>query len=224
MQKRLFATSALAVLLTACGASPDVSYHVTYTPNADPTQHTMLAEAAGRVIERRVESMGGTTTKLKVTEDADKKGAMISFTVNPASLHKPLTEQVEAPYSMRLMRSTKAGETPTVNIEGKSYIETGVTEKDLEWVSANKDQTDPAKGVVYITFTTAGKAKVKKVFQTTKGLSVAIFVRDRLISSFQNTKGAGQENILIENVPAYDLATAFADDVVVGSFMTFTER
>lgn len=227
-----FVLIASALLLVACGSKAKpvtATFSMAFKPTLDAKYTQDLADAAGRTIQGRVESMGGIIKDLTVS-NVSKEGAEITFTLTPQEILEPLTAQIGSAYKLRLMREAKPNETADVTVEAtgntpkKGFKETGVTEADIEWVGAALDEVNPGKGAVLMTFTTAGKEEVRKVFSTTKGLSVALFVHDRLISSFMNTNGEARENIFIEGVPALELAAAFADDVNVGTFVTFTKK
>lgn len=218
--KRLLSTSlvtAACIALAACGQTGAANYRVVFEPTLTPDKVQEVATGAARVIQRRVDAMKGTVKNINV--QTKEKEATITSTVDPPALVSPLTDQLSEAFTLRIMRSTNPGESPDMTVQGdRNFNETGVTEKDILWVTASKNEKEPTKGTVLVTFNDEGKKKLKKVFKATRGKQVALFLRGRLVSSFTNTSGAERENILIEGIPSADLAAAFADDVNVGVY------
>ena len=225
MKTLLRSSLVLSVLvLSACSAfsaSENLAFKVTFDANVESASKEDLGRAVNRVIERRVESMNGKVTDLKNTlTDA---GADVSFTISPGKLAAPLTDQLVSPFSFQLMRAAKATEKPDLTIAEKGgYMQMGVTEKDVLWLYAGQDDATK-KGWVRILFTEEGKKKVKDALSQTKGMQVALIVRNQLVSTFQS-QGVGRENIMIDGVPTAELAGIFADDVNVGVHASFVPK
>jgi hypothetical protein len=210
--------SCLLVLAACNSAREHLSFHATFDKGVENSRKPELAQAIARVIQRRVESMEGKVTDL--TNNLTAAGTDIAFTVSPGNLASPLTQQLTEPFTFRLMRKAKAGEKPDITISEKGgYMEMGVTEKDVLWLTSGQDDKTK-KGWVEILFNTDGKKKVKEALSKTKGMEVALIVRSQLVSTFQS-QGIGRENIFIDGVPTPELAGIFSDDVNVGVHATF---
>ncbi len=208
------------LLLSAC-TSEDLAFRAVFGPSVESGRKTELSQAINRVIQRRMESMEGEAKEIKNT--LTEEGADITFTASPGNLAAPITDQLVAPFTFRLMRSAKANETPDITFEETGgYVELGVTEKDVLWLSGGTDE-NTKKGWVEILFTTEGKKKVKDALTKSNGMQVALIVRNQLVSTFQS-KGVGRENIFIDGVPTPELAGIFADDVNVGVHVTFVPK
>lgn len=218
----LIRTSLLLVALTlsAC-TSEQVSFSAKFGPNIESNRKTELSQTITRVIQRRMESMEGEAQEIKTT--LTDNGADVSFTASPGKLAAPITDQLVAPFTFRLMRAAKANEKADITFEETGgYVELGVTEADVLWLTGGTDE-NTKKGWVEILFTVEGRKKVKDALVTSKGSQVALIVRNQLVSTFQS-QGVGRENIFIDGVPTPELAGIFADDVNVGVHVTFTPK
>ena len=220
MRKPLTTAILATITLSGCTGSGTVSYRATFSDRLNPVHLQELALATGRVVERRVQSMSGKTKN--ATVKTETKGAVVTATVDPPALIEPLTSQLTGPFALSLMRGARAGEKADLMVQNRGFMNTDVTQDHIEWIQSQ--ETQDKKGAVLITFTEEGKQKVKAVLSSTRGLNVALFVRGQIVSSFQNTTGEARENILIENIPSFDLASAFADDVNVGTYATFAKQ
>lgn len=209
------------IFLTACSAE-NLAFQGTFGPNLQSTRHTDIARAVSRVMERRAESVEAKAADLQNTLTGSS-GLVITFTLKPGKGAALLTREVVEPFTFRFMRAAKAGETADLTTaQDGGFIDMGITKDDLLWLTAGENEKTK-KGWIEILFTEAGKKKVKTALTQTKGLQVALVVRNQLVSTFQST-GVGQESIYIDGVPSAELAGIFVDDVNVGAHVTFTSK
>lgn len=222
MNNLLRATVILSVLaLSACSAEK-LTFQGTFGPHLQSARHTDIARAVSRVMERRAESVESKATDMQNTLTGTS-GLVITFTLKPGKGAALLAREVVEPFTFRFMRAAKAGETADLTTaQDGGFIDMGITKDDLLWLTAGEDERTK-KGWIEIIFTEAGKKKVKTALTQTKGLQVALVVRNQLVSTFQST-GVGQENIYIDGVPSAELAGIFVDDVNVGAHVTFTAQ
>lgn len=217
--KRRIALFGVLLLLAACtGKTVTGSYALTMTIE-DPAQREALTLAAMRVIQRRIDSMQVPMLEQKLRQEDGVTA--IDITVDDAATIALLTEQLTRPFSLRIMAEAPPEEADAT-VEGQGgFKRTNVSEADIAWVVAAQDDT--GKGMVRILFTETGKEKMRTLMQTEKGKSIGVFVRDVLISVLPAAV-TGSDDITIRGIPDAWLAEIFADDVTVGTHVTFTPQ
>ncbi|MBI3618466.1 hypothetical protein HY213_00340 [Candidatus Peregrinibacteria bacterium] len=216
--KKFFSILFVALMLAACSKNASmVRYRITIVPVNDP-HGPLLIEAAQRVITRRVGAMNAKVLQAKTKVNAGQ--TTLEETLSDPTLESKLTQQLQGPFSFRLLRKIEKGETADLTTPaGEGFKETGVGERDVEWIAAG---TDPATttGIVEITFTDEGQQKLKTLFTQTKGKMLGLFLRRHLVSTVKST-GDVKTSITISGVPSPVLASIFADDVNVGVHVQF---
>ncbi len=217
--KRFISVLAVSMLLVSCSGKPVARFALSFDI-ADTNVQQALTLTSMRVVERRVEHLGEELVDKQINTKGS--GTTLTLTLKTSEGIKALISELTAPFSMRVMVQTGSGETADISVEGHgSFRETGITEKDLEWVDARKDPVT-GKGEVRMDFTADGKEKMKVLFKQVKGKNIGLFVRDRLVSQLHVETDIFPNTILIRDVPSAELAQVFADDMVVGLHVTFT--
>lgn len=218
MSKTLLAGLSALVLLAGCSGSVTSSYRLQFDTE-DTSKLTLLSLAVTRVIERRLEAMGENVRGLDISQK--EEGPELTFTVETEAAADLLRDDVTAPFELQIMRETKPGETPTIEIEGHGgFITTGITEEHLEWVDASEEPDN--KGRITLGFTKNGRELMRTVFKQNVGKNIGLFVRERLVAKLQVDTAEVRDDIIITGIPSPELARVFADDVNVGLHVTFT--
>jgi len=227
--KRLLACSALTLLLVACANTSTGAKTVEYKLEIDVTdtaRRAELAEAAGRVMERMVQSIGKTPENLEV--QAKKKDPTVTMRVPDADTAGSLEESLKIPFSFRIMESSSVEEADVTidetDASGKAitvgFRETGITEVDLDSIDAAQMPLSEF-GEVRLNFTKEGLQTLQTVLSKNAGKRLGIFVRNRLISTMDVGTDSSKDVFVISNIPSFTVATIFADDVNVGLHVTF---
>lgn len=217
--KPLFFSAVSAVLLASCALSNSTGYLLELNV-ADPAQRQELGEQALRVIERRLERMGEIPTNKSVNVTDEE--ATVLFTVETREAIDQLTEELQRPFTFRVMAQAPEGEEGEITVDGHgSFASTPITGDDLEWVEGRK-QPGKATGEVRLVFTEEGRAEMADLFAANEGKHIGIFVRDQLISKLLVDTGELKDDIVIRDIPSPELAQIFAEDVNVGLHVTFT--
>ncbi|OGJ56414.1 hypothetical protein A3D88_03465 [Candidatus Peribacteria bacterium RIFCSPHIGHO2_02_FULL_52_16] len=209
------AFSVIATLaLSACGTNV-VSYRL--DTDAKDARLTEVLNASKRVIERRLQAMGEESS----VDIENTKGEIHIRVAVEAAVADALTQELTAPFSMRIMTEAPAGK-GDINVEGQgSFQESGITEEHLVWVTAGTD-ANPEKGRVLLEFSEDGRRLMGDIFRKNKGKYIGLFVRNHLVSKLLVEAEEVKESILITDIPSILLAQIFADDLNVGLHATFT--
>jgi len=191
----------------------------------DKAQQGQLLLASIRVIERRLESIG----KNQLLDHAidTKDGAVsIMLSIRDKAAAEILADELMQPFTLNIMLNTNEGEESDVTIDGHGgFKKTGITEEHLLWAEAQEDtRTGESKGRIFLIFTQEGQQKMQELFQGNQGRSIGLFVRGRLVSKLRIDIEIVEDNIVIDNIPSYEVAEIFADDVNVGLHVIFTVR
>lgn len=212
----LLVSLAAVGLLAGCGAGEEVTYKLEINVT-DAGKRTELIDAAKRVVERRLETLG--QQKPNINIDIDGENVLLMVNTESPAVENTLTSELTAPFSLRIMKEvTKDGD---ITVEGHgSFKEVGITEQHLEWVTASKD-TNPEKGRVVLEFTEEGRKTMAKIFAENKGKYIGLFVRQNLVSKLLVESDEVKDSIIITDIPSSTLAFIFADDINVGLHATF---
>lgn len=217
MRKTFISLVAGSLLLTACAKSGDVSIKAS-VHDTDAPHQAEVVKAVDRVLGRFAQSL-----EVKIQNksmDVTPDGAVFHLTLSDEKMTQPFADRVLGKFSFRIMRKAETSEKPDVTVERGGYMETGLTEKEVAWVTGGSDPVTQA-GTILIQFTPAGAEKFRALLTQHKG-EIAIFVRSVLVSTFSNP-GEAKDSITISGVPSPTLAEIFADDVNVGVHATLTE-
>lgn len=218
MKRLQFALLSL-LALTACGGPSTVSYRLDMDVTGT-TQVQELTEASFRVIERRLDSMGATVEDKNIVRDGS--GTLITVTTGNKETTDALTSQLTQPFDLQIMAEAGEGVTPDITVEGHGgFVLTGITGDDLAWV-LGRQVPGQEIGEVQLQFTNAGRAKMNGLFETMQGKNIGLFVRGQLVSKLAVEAGAMDQALMISGIPTPELAGIFADDVNVGTHVTFT--
>lgn len=216
--KRLTIPLLSLMVLTACSSQKTVNYQLQFDLT-DVNVRQNLTLASIRVIERRLELMGVTMIDKQINTKNDQ--VTLGITLADKKAADALTEELVTPFKMRVMKQTASGETFDLSVQGQgNFIQTGVSEQDLQWVETHRDAD--GKGEVALLFTDEGKTKMLALFKKMVGKNIGIFVRDRLVSKLHVATDKFPDNIVISGIPSFDLAEVFADDMNVGLHVIFT--
>lgn len=218
MRTSLFAGLSMVTLLAGCGGSVASNYRLQFDTE-ETSRLTLLSLAVTRVVERRLEAMGESVKGLDISQK--EEGPELTFTVETEAAAALLSDELTTPFDLKIMRETKVGETPTIEIEGHGgFIETGVTEEHLEWVEAAEELDN--KGRITLSFSPEGRELMRTVFRQNVGRNIGLFVRGRLVAKLQVDTAELKDDIIITGIPSPELARVFADDVNVGLHVIFT--
>lgn len=219
MKHPLFSLVSLCIL-AACAASNSASYVLTMDVT-DPQQREQLAQQSLRVIERRLERMGEIPSEKSVTERDNE--TRLSVTVETREALDQLAEELQRPFSFMVMTQAEEGEEGEISVEGHgSFVSTGITGDDLEWVEGGPEPGAASRGQVRLVFTDEGRSEMADLFARSEGKMIGIFVRDQLISKLLVDTNELKDDIVIRDIPSPELAQIFAEDVNVGLHVTFT--
>ncbi|MDD4287952.1 MAG: hypothetical protein PHO20_02845 [Candidatus Peribacteraceae bacterium] len=215
--RRLFPLVLLSLTLAGCG-SKTMRFSLTFDVE-DSMQRTVLLEESKKVIERRLSRFEDATPSPMVVENAQSGSVLLSFDVNNAEARTTLTSELLTPYSLRVMiASTGTGD---LFIEEQGWFkDTDITQKDIFWTEGAADSE--GKGIVRLVFSDEGRAKFAAVFHAHPGGTMGLFVHDRLMAKMPIDAAEPKEEIVIAGIPVPDMAGIFADDVNVGTHVTFS--
>ncbi len=218
MRRTVLAGLSICVLLAACGRVANARYQLSFD-TTDTGRLTELSLAVTRVIERRLQSMGEEVRNLDIAQKSG--GPELSFRVETQAAADLLLEDLTESFKLSIMRSTKPGETATLELDAHGgFIDTGVFEQHLEWVIASEEPDN--RGRITLQFTDEGRSLMRKVFKQNVNKQIGLFVRGKLIAKLQVDTAELKDDIIITGIPSSELARVFADDVNVGLHVTFT--
>lgn len=203
-----------AAILASCGGPSAVEYRLTFDTQ-EPAAVEELSKATIRVMQRRLDRIGGELMGQDIAKDSD--GLTLTMNVSDSKSAKALTEEMTAPFDLQIMTQTDTATGSDVTVEGLgAFTRTGVAGEDLGMVRSGTN-VDKKTGYVLIQFTDAGLAKMRDVFAKNVGKQLGLFVRGKLVSSLE-VKGTDLQNpLVIDGVPNPEVAAIFADDVNVGN-------
>ena len=115
MRTSLFAGLSMVTLLAGCSGSVASNYRLQFDTE-ETSRLTLLSLAVTRVVERRLETMGESVKGLDISQK--EEGPELTFTVETEAAAALLRDDLTASFDLKIMRETKAGETPTIEIEG----------------------------------------------------------------------------------------------------------
>jgi hypothetical protein len=215
--KRLLCATALLLLVGCRGTAR--TYQLSFNVE-DTERQKLLALMSTRVIERRLASYGEEVKDLSLRSDTAP--FEITVSVENATALDLLTEDLVSPFKFRIMKEAPVGEPDVLVVEGHGpFMETGITEHDVEWLDSAPDEV-PEKGRVTLTFTGEGRGKMSQVFKENVGKFIGIFVRDRLMAKLHVETNELKDDIVITEIPSVEIAQTFADDVNVGLHVIFS--
>ena len=214
--KRFLPLAICSLVLVGC-SSTEVRYRVTL--NVPPqTDQAALLKTTMAVIERRLDRLEQTLKNQSVEHGTGS--VILKLAVADQETANILNEELTQPFKLRIMKQVPDDQ-GQLEVQGHgSFAETGITETDMVWAEAAEDAKK--KGVVRLIFTPAGREKLSTLFRESKGGSIGIFVRDRLISKLTVHTDVLDEHIVIREIPNAELARVFVDDLNVGLHVTFT--
>ncbi|MDD5025843.1 MAG: hypothetical protein PHH13_00535 [Candidatus Peribacteraceae bacterium] len=216
--KRLSLAIAALLLLSACKSSIPIAFTLTF--RGDSSLREALITASEGVIERRVYAIEQQRPRITVSKHGEE--ARMTLNVNDEQTPAILSQQLALPLEFRIMREAAENEKPDIITENRgAFKDMGITESALLWVKAEMEEPG-AKGKLTINFNEEGKKQMQKIFTENQGKLIGLFVRGGLVSSYKATEGGLKDSIVIAGVPSFDLAEIFADDVNVGTYVTFT--
>ena len=209
--------SAVTLLLLAGCEAQTFTYNVTLNTQ-DADKRSELIKAVRRVVERRLQAIG---EEPSIDVRNEQGQIIVDVDVEDPIVGETLTDQLQEPFTMRIMTQVADGK-GDVTIEGQgSFKESGITEKHLLWVTAGPD-TNPEKGRVLLEFSEDGRKLMGQMFRQNSGKYIGLFVRNRLVSKLLVESSEVKETILITDIPSPILAEIFADDLNVGLYVIFT--
>lgn len=237
MQKTLPAIFLVtALLLTACNKGPQTSSYSLAFDQYGQGRRLELISAAERVANRRIAAMGvkGTATVIPVGGISATMTAKVPDKDTADKLKTQLTDPFAFDIRVEKLPSANPAKEPLDN-----WQKTDITGDDIEWIQVVGDKT--GKIGAELQFTTAGRAKLEKVFAGLAASNAAaakntppsagkparaigIFVRDFLISKLAPQGTQVQQHVIISGIPSATIAQIFADDVNVGVHVHFVPK
>ena len=220
--KRLLALSVAVAVLAACSGGAVSRYQLTMNIT-DSKDIGQLTQQTLNVMQRRMENMGETVLDTD-TEIPDGTGGLVIVSVKAAHQEAldSLRDQMQQPFDFAIMAEAQAKDKPDITVEKfGGFVKTGITGDDLSWVAADKEP-GMELGRVHLVFTVGGRDKMAALFKKMKGKNIGIFVRGQLVSLLQVETDVLKEDIVIQQIPSFALAQAFAEDVNVGIHVTVT--
>jgi len=218
--KRFLALSVAIATLTACSGTPTARYQLTMnvTKSEDVVQ---LTQESINVMQRRLEGMDETMIDNDV-EETGSGSVIVSITAEHAEALATLTDSLQLPFDFAILAQVKGNQKADVTVEKfGGFAKTGITGNDLSWVEADKEPGQDL-GRVHLIFTDEGRTKMADLFKKMKGKNIGIFVRGQLVSLLEVETDVLKDDIVIQQIPSFELAQAFAEDVNVGIHVTIT--
>lgn len=215
--QRLALPLAALLLLAACGATK-VAYRISFNTD-DAEQQSALTLASLRVIERRLSRMGDQLLEQDIkTRDRE---VVIALNIRDKEAAATLTTELVKPFALQIMEQSPEDGADAV-VEGHGgFRAAGVSQEHLQWVEARQNGSDGKQGMVILYFTPDGRALMQKIFKKNKGKAIGVFVRGQLVSKLTVDTDKVEDDIVIQNIPSYEIARMFADDMNVGLHVTF---
>lgn len=206
------------LLLAACGATK-TAYEISFDiPDAE--QQSSLTLASLRVIERRLSRMGDQL--LEQDMKTREQEVIIALRIRDKEASETLTAELVKPFTLAVMEQSPEKTADTI-VEGHGgFRATDITQEHLQWVEARTNGPEGKQGMVILYFTPEGRTRMQKIFRKNKGKAIGIFVRGQLVSKLMVDTDIVQDDIVIQNIPSYEIARVFADDMNVGLHVTFT--
>lgn len=205
------------LLLTACGATT-TEYKLSFNTN-DAEQQSALTLASLRVIERRLARMGDQLMEQNMT--TRNQDIVLSLRIRDEEASATLTQELLRPFSLNIMEQAPEKTADTV-VEGHGgFRKTALTQEHLQWVEARPSGPEGKQGMVILYFSPDGRTLMQQLFKKNKGKAIGIFVRDQLVSKLTVDTDKVENDIVIQNIPSYEIARMFADDMNVGLHVVF---
>ena len=205
------------LLLSACGGGPTLTYKLT-VDSTDDARRTELVSASARVIERRLLGLKQEVQAGDVSVNSDT----VTVKTADSETAEALRTQLQGAFTMRVMREVEPEIADISSETMGAWKETGITEKEFDWVLAASSEPRP-KAKATILFRDTGKTLLKTVFQENKGKAIGIFLRGNLMSKIMVTDSTPSESVVVDGIPNLEIAHVFADDVNVGLHVRFEE-
>lgn len=227
--RRLLSAALLTLALAGCSAQT-IRLKLTFD-TADVQKQSELLQAVTRVIGRRLSRWEGVIPE-KLIAQQQSGSTLLTFDVGDAEARTTLVEELLKPFSLTIMTlNAEEKDLPTEAQGAKAgdlYVEeqgwfnfTGITQEHIAWAQSGTD-SQGKKGAVRLDFTDEGRTLLADVAgKNPKGI-VGLFVRGKLMSKMQMEGKELQREIVIQNIPNALLADIFADDVNVGTHVTFS--
>jgi hypothetical protein len=219
--KRLFVMSivilsaAEGLLLAGC-SSANTAVELRIAPAGQAHMEELL-DAAVRVIQGR---LGQADQKMKAVHlTKEGSGAVLRFAVADAAAREKLLIDLTQPYSLALMVEAPKEQADIYSELYGGFKETGITEKHVTWAASN--ETPAGLGTAVIGLTKEAEIMLGTIYRENLDQEIALFVRGRLMSRKRITGTDKEGPLQIDNIPSPAVAAVFADDVNVGSFITF---
>ncbi|MEQ1849277.1 MAG: hypothetical protein ABL890_01665 [Candidatus Peribacteraceae bacterium] len=214
--KRLLSSTALALslfLLSGCGETKTMRYRATWE---DPARASVLIESIERVIVRRLAAMNFMDPAVTVVPE-NQTSAIVTVKATTSEMQDAVTHIMTDPFSFEMKLETLQAE----DWAASEWESTGVDGSNLLWVQAlgNKQTMEISMD---LEFNDQGKKILEELARTKQGKRLGIFVRDILVSMLTIQSGSFADHVLIGGIPSTTIAEVFADDVNVGTRVSFT--
>jgi len=208
----------MLLILAGCTRSSIVSYELRFS---NPSLAPELSQAALRVVQGRLYALKQDAAAKTATMNASGSLLSILLDTNNAAT---LTKQLTSPLNFSIMTQAPANQAEMTVEKIGGLRGSGITEKHVERAILNPPDAS-GKSSVTVVFTPEGTALWKSLCKQNLGKILAVTVRHHLVSTL--TVGPNDEksnSVQVSGAPDAAIAQAFADDVNVGSHVTFLPR
>ncbi len=216
MKKAVIALLIGMIALAGCQARRSLTYDVSLTL-PDESRSLELMNATERVVNRRMHSLtvDGSAAIIPTSKDKGK----LKISVHDGASGKRVSDMLAQPFSFDVRVSkenARAASQQNSSSRGTdTWLPTGITGAELQWVSPIGDRTTGKIGVEF-TFSPAGQQKLADVVRKNAGKSLGMFVRGLLVTKVSIEAKKIQQHIVVIGIPSPEIANVFTDDVNVG--------
>jgi len=217
MKQRFLPLATFLLLMGCTAATHSLTVDLAFRTE-DTSRRAQVITALEHVMERRVYAIEGTIASTSTRGEGAT--AQMTVTFENEETTAVLAGQLTEPLNFQLMAEAAEEEADVTTEQFGSFALTGITEEMLEWVTAHEVE---GTGTITITFTEEGVPLLRDLFAANAGKRLGLFVHGGLVSTYVIQEGeVDKSNIVISGIPSVELARIFADDVNVGTYVTFT--
>ena len=220
--KKLLLPVLFALTLTACGNSDSVTMNATFDTNGKDDKASLIL-ATKKIISRRLEMYEADLMNFSVQYN-DDNSADITISSSDADATHAVSDAMIEGVDLEIRKQVEEYQDGDITVEKLGdFRATGINGDDVSWVLSRASGNALNQGEVMIQFTEEGAEKMNTLFTENVGTNIGLFVRGKLAANFAIPDGGFQESIIIPNIPSIEMAEIFADDMNVGTNMTFTQ-
>lgn len=220
--KKLLLPVLFALTLTACGNSTAITMNATFSTNGKDDKAALIL-ATKKIITRRLAMHNADLVDFSVKYN-DDNSADITIKGSDAEATNALLDEMTQGVNLEIRKQVSDHQEGDITVEKLGdFRATGIDGDDVSWVLSRASENALNQGEVMIQFTEEGSQKMNTFFNENVGKNIGLFVRGKLAANFAIPDGGFQESIIIPGIPSVEMAEIFADDMNVGTNMTFTQ-